>query len=199
MKSACTLLVVLALTAAPALAQKDDYLTPDEIAQVRETQEPDKRIALFLNFAEQRLATFETALRDAAGQERPDYDELRDRLNDFIHTVDDAAAALELALERGGTDLRKTRQALDKKLAEFLAKVEKAQKDSLVEETDLQYDLEDATIALQDLQEMTRNVPDKVMPLKQPRTLESEQKTTEPGKPSLKRRDQQPEEKKPPR
>lgn len=198
MKTMALLLLPLVLVAAPALAQQPDYLTPEEVALVRETQEPEKRIALFLQFADERMAKFDMALLAASKSEEPDYDELRDRLNDFIHAVDDAAAALEVALERGGADLRKTRKALDITLADFLSHLEGVQKMPVVEENDLQYDLEDATIALQDLQEMARSVPDKVMPAKQPRALESEQKSSAPGKPSLKRRPEPEEEKKPP-
>ncbi|MGH9804554.1 MAG: hypothetical protein ACRD4D_05230 [Candidatus Acidiferrales bacterium] len=199
MKTIYLLLLLLALTAAPAVAQKPDYLTPEEIEKVRETQDPDKRIALFLQFAGERMAKFDAALLAASQSEEPDYDELRDRMNDFIHAVDDAAAALEVALERGGADLRKTRKALDKNISDFLSRLESLQKMPVLQENDLQYDLEDATIALQDLQEMARNVPDKAVPLKQPRALESEEKSSAPGKPSLKRRPIEEEEKKPPR
>lgn len=198
MRMFCSLLMALLLAAAPALAQKADYLTPEEVEKVRETQEPDKRIALFLQFAQERLAKFDMALLAAGKQERPDYDDLRDRLNDFIHAVDDAAAALDLALERGGSDLRKTRKLLDKQLAEFLDHVEQARKAPALENTDIQYDLEDATIALQDFQETSKAIPDKPMPLKQPRALESEEKSAAPAKPTLKRRPEQEEEKKPP-
>jgi len=198
MKTISLLLLPLALLAVPALAQQPDYLTPEEVSLVRETQEPDKRIALFLQFADERMAKFDMALLAASKSEGPDYDELRDRLNDFIHAVDDAAAALEVALERGGADLRKTRKDLDKKIAEFLAHIEEVQKSPVLEENDLQYDLEDATIALKDLEEMARNVPDKAMPPRQPRTLESEEKSSAPGKPTLKRRPEPEEEKKPP-
>ena len=198
MRIIASLLCLFVLLAAPLWAQQPDYLTPEEVQLVRDTQEPDKRIALFLQFADERMARFDAALLAASQAEEPDYDELRDRLNDFIHAVDDAAAALEVALERGGADLRKTRRALDKKVTDFLSHLEGVQKMPALEENDLQYDLEDANIALQDLQEMARNVPDKAMPLKQPRALESEQKSSAPGKPTLKRRPKPEEEKKPP-
>lgn len=193
-----SLLIASLLVAAPALAQKDDYLTQEEVGKVRETQEPDKRIALFLQFAQERLVKFDMALLAAGKQERPDYDEIRDRLNDFIHAVDDAAATLDLALERGGSDLRKTHKLLDKQLAEFLDHIEQARKGPTLADTDIQYDLEDASIALQDFQEASKTIPDKPMPLKQPRALESEEKSAAPGKPTLKRRPEQEEEKKPP-
>lgn len=198
MKNFCWLWLALALVAAPALAQPPDYLTPEEIEKVRETQEPDKRVALFLQFAEERMANFAAALQAASGQEDPDFDELRDRLNDFVSAVDDAAAALELGLQRGGADLRLTRKNLDDSVADFLSRLEPVRKMPLLEETDLLYDLEDATIALQDLQELARGIPDRVMPPRQPRALASEEKTEAPGKPTLKRRSEQEEEKEPP-
>lgn len=199
MRIIASLVCLFVLPAAPLWAQQPDYLTPEEVQLVRDTQEPEKRIALFLQFADERMARFDAALLAASQAEEPDYDELRDRLNDFIHAVDDAAAALEVTLERGGADLRKTRKALDKKLAEFLAHIEEVQKSAVLEENDLQYDLEDATIALQDLQEMARTVPDQPMAPRQPRALESEEKAPAAGKPSLKRRPEPEEEKKPPR
>ncbi len=48
--------LLLAATPRPVSAQQTDYLTRDEVTEVRETQEPVKRVRLFLNYAELRLA-----------------------------------------------------------------------------------------------------------------------------------------------
>lgn len=190
MKRACILIALLTGlgAAAPAGAQKPDYLTPEEVILVRDTQEPDKRIALFLQFAEHRLAAFETAINTPPEQERPRPDVLRDLLNDFIHAVDDTAAAVELPLERGGADLRKTRPLLAKKVEDFQTRVKQVQERPQLANEDLGYDLEDAAIAVQDLLELTKKIPDEPIPLKQPRALESEETEAAPGKPTLKRR-----------
>ena len=46
--------LLLLLLAAPAAAQKD-FLTGDEIEQLREAQEPDVRLPLYVTFARQRV------------------------------------------------------------------------------------------------------------------------------------------------
>jgi len=53
------LLLPLLLLASQAPAQQKDFLTPDEVEQVRETQEPDARLALYVRFAEQRISLLE--------------------------------------------------------------------------------------------------------------------------------------------
>lgn len=201
MKSALRLILLLALFAgaAPAGAQQPDYLTPEEIAQVRDTQEPDKRIALFLLFAQQRLDAFEKALTPPADQKPARLGELRDLLNDFIHAVDDTAAAVELPLERGGADLRKTRPLLLKKGEEFLDHLKQVQEKPAAKDEELGYDLEDATIAVQDLLELGKKIPEEPIPLKQPRAVESEEKAASPGKPTLKRRKEEAPPPPPPR
>jgi len=55
------LLVFLALSCNTASAQ-DDFLTREEVDAVRDAQEPEKRIALYLEIAEMRLAGTRAAL-----------------------------------------------------------------------------------------------------------------------------------------
>jgi hypothetical protein len=197
MKRICFLLVLIALAVAPAPAQtRPDYLTREEVNLVRKAQEPDKRILLFLKFADQRLARFEEGL-----QAKDDHyeDMLRDRLNDFINAIDDAAVSLEIALERGGTDLRKTREKLLEIVNGFITRVETAQQARQeVLQGDLRYDVEDALMAMNDLLDLGQRIPDEPIPPKLPQRAgpEGEERPAVPGRPTL-RRSSDEEEKEP--
>ena len=48
----------------PANAQ-DDFLTRGEVEEVRDKQEPDKRIELYLDFAQRRLDTIKVSLAES--------------------------------------------------------------------------------------------------------------------------------------
>lgn len=92
------LLVVPLLLALPAFAQKD-FLSPNEIDQVREVQEPVARIKLYLGFAKQRLDQLQsTVTKNRAGRSG----EIRQLLEDYtsildaINTVSDDALARKI-------------------------------------------------------------------------------------------------------
>lgn len=183
----------LLLAGAPARAQQPDYLTEEEVELVRDTQEPNKRVALFLKFANERLLLFEKAL--AAGQESADPAVRKDMVNNFIRAVDDATETVEVWIDRGGVDLRKTRPILIKTGAEFLKRLEQAQQSEAGRDEDLRYDLEDAVLATEDLVEVSKKIPEVPLPSKGATVAGQEGKGEEeapPSKPTLKRR---PEEK----
>jgi hypothetical protein len=192
------LLVGVVLAGGSAAAQtRPDYLTPEEVNLVREAQEPDKRIKLFLEFAEQRLARFEEGLQSDDDHYQ---DLLRDRLNDFINAIDDTAVSLELGLERGGVDLRKTREKLLVAVEGFIARVETAQQaQPEVLQGDLRYDVEDALMAMNDLLDLAKQIPDKPIEPKFPQRAgpDGEERPRVPGQPTLKRPSDEEEEKKP--
>jgi len=86
------------------LAQQRDYLTADEIDQVREAQEPNARLQLYVHFARERIAEIQQFL----GKEKPGRSALiHDALEDYTHiieaidTVSDDALRRKIALDVG--------------------------------------------------------------------------------------------------
>lgn len=97
------LAVFLAL-AFGAWAQERDFLTADEVDQVREAQEPNARLKLYVEFAKQRVAMLQQLL----GKEKPGRSVLiHDMLEDYTHiieaidTVADDALQRKVALDEG--------------------------------------------------------------------------------------------------
>ena len=187
--------LLLAATPGPVSAQQTDYLTRDEVTEVREAQEPVKRVRLFLNYADLRLAVVEKILEAASGGKPPRGDDLQDAMNNYIRAIDDAAANLEIFLERGGVDLRKLRQPLRESGTNLLARLKSIQPPFEGARTDLRWDMEDALETTQDLLTLEKQIPDKPIPPKIPTMVGAageKEKARVPGQPTLKRKKEKP-------
>lgn len=115
------LLVLFA--AALCLAQDHDFLTPNEVAQIREAQDPNDRLTLYVHFARMRMDLIEQYL----AKEKPGRSVfIHDNLEDFSQIIE--------AMDSVADDSLRHNRAIDKGMLlvldaekEFLDKLTKIQ------------------------------------------------------------------------
>src|SRR5262245_2408243 len=108
-----TLLCCL-LLAAPLAAQRD-FLNADEIDQVKEAQEPNLRLKVYVDIARQRLDMVKNLLgKDRPGRSLLIHDALEDygKVLDAIDTVADAAAGKGTDIKLGLTTVATAYKAM---------------------------------------------------------------------------------------
>ena len=135
------LFAVLVLFTMGALGQHRDFLTADEIDQVREAQEPNTRLVLYVTFARQRISM----LNQLLSKEKPGRSALiHDVLEDYTHiieaidTVADDGLKRKVALDEGmklvtaaETDMLATLQKIEEAEPKDLPRYEFALKSAI--------------------------------------------------------------------
>jgi RNA binding exosome subunit len=119
----CRSLTLLACTVGLCLAQDRDFLTPDEVEQVREAQDPNERLALYIRFAKQRIDLVENYLaKEKAGRSIF----IHNTLEDYSHIIEAIDTVSDDALRRH-KDIDKTLIVVLDSEKEFLDKLNKIQ------------------------------------------------------------------------
>lgn len=104
MRSILWCVVAAGIAAAPLTAQSRDFLTGDEIDQIREAQEPNARLILYAKFAKQRIDMVKSLIaKEKPGRSILIHDALEDysKIIDAIDDVADQALIKKAELKSG--------------------------------------------------------------------------------------------------
>jgi hypothetical protein len=130
MKTRLLSIPILLLAAAALFAQQRDFLSSDEVDQIRLTQKPNERIQLYLKFAQKRVDLIQQLLsKNKPGRSILIHDTLDDyaKIIDAIDTVGDDALRRKLPIDKGMEDAIKA----EKDFLSSLNKIEPAAPDDL--------------------------------------------------------------------
>src|SRR5690242_13914199 len=118
-----TLLVLAALVLPLAAQQQRDFLTADEADQIRDAQDPNERLTLYVHFAKQRLNQVDHWLaKEKAGRSIL----IHDALDDYSNIIDAIDTVADDALKRH-VDIKIGMAAVAAAEKEMLASLQKIQ------------------------------------------------------------------------
>jgi len=124
----CLLAIAASFFAVPARAGQKDYLSSLESDKIRDAENTNERIKLFVTFADDRLKKFQYELQHPSSNKHPEM--LNALMNAYVGCVDDAADLVQLGIQkqeniRPGIDLMAGRTK------EFLQVLEKLSADAI--------------------------------------------------------------------
>jgi hypothetical protein len=192
-----TLLWCLVL-AAPLCAQRD-FLTADEIDQVKEAQDPNERLKLYAKFAKQRVDLVQNLLsKEKAGRSLMIHDALEDysKILDAVDDVTDDALLRKLEVKLGLEAVA----AAEKQILPVLQKIQNNQpKDVSRYDFALKQALETTQDSLQSSQEdlATRSKDVEAREARQKKELEDASTPTERAEKKAEEKKEQPKRKAP--
>jgi len=150
--TARALLLFVALLPAASPAAERDFLTAAEVTQLRENQQPDARLKLYLGFARERLAQVQQLLaKDRPGRSARIHELLEEytKIMDAMADVTDDALLRRAPLDAG---LKSMEEEL-KQMQAVLAKIEASEPKDLAL---YRFSLEQAIMATDDNLELAR-------------------------------------------
>ena len=144
--------VLLVMLAIPLGAQKRDFLTAEEADKIRQAQDPNLRLPLYVTFAKDRVAQVNQLIsRDRAGRSALLHDLLEDytRIIEAIDTVTDDALRRKLDLAKGMAVVLPAQE-------ELLAALKKVDQAELADKSRYEFVLKDAIAATEDSLELAK-------------------------------------------
>jgi len=122
----CIFAIAAAFFAARSRAEQKDYLSALESDKIRDAENTNERIKLFITFAEDRLKKFQYELQHPSSNKHSEM--LNALMNAYVGCVDDAADLVQLGIQKQ-ENIRPAIDLMAGKTKEFLQALQKVSAD----------------------------------------------------------------------